>query len=372
MSADYRADAAAALTGKAARIRASITPQGRGAEGKQRLAELLELLAPLIARGAAAVLAEIGNPHFHDVRPDDRRQAANEIYSLALRREQKAVQQDIRAPLKPGWEPGSDDFGVPIHRATLQEAVGLLELAEAMHPEPFWTWTRACWLERLSAFSESIAVLEGIGVPYSKHAPRSIARCRAKAAGNYDSDAVLREWGGEEFDGEELLGGAVANEDGHPHSRTDVLGSDPDIAGTATASSVEKHARVLDPGGTEALAMSPDLERAASAAQLFAERLADGDFEGARTMLSDSLAGTGAGELRDAFEEMTMFDEVPQDEPVEIIVMMAQDNMPSLEPGDLGWVYVAITGSEFNEALTLIVTEEEGEARIRDIEWGRP
>jgi hypothetical protein len=105
---------------------------------------------------------------------------------------------------------------------------------------------------------------------------------------------------------------------------------------------------------------------------LFAERLADGDFEGARTMLAESLAGTGAGELRDAFEQMTMFDEVPQDEPVDIIVMMAQDNMPSLEPGDLGWIYVAITGSEFNEALTLIVTEEEGEARIRDIEWGRP
>jgi hypothetical protein len=372
MSADYRADAAAALTGKAARIRASITPQGRGAEGKQRLAEVLELIAPLVARGAAAVLAEIGNPQFHDVRPDDRRQAANEIYSLALRREQKGVQQDIRTPIKPGWEPGSDDFGVPIHRATLLDAVGLLELAEAMHPEPFWTWTRACWLERLSAFSEAIAVLDGIGVPYSKHAPRSIARCRAKAAGNYDPDAPLREWYGEEFDGYELPGGAVAIEDGRPHLGADVLGSDPEIADTSNGPSVEDQAGALDPGGREALEMNPDLERAASAAQLFAERLADGDFEGARTMLAESLAGTGAGELRDAFEQMTMFDEVPQDEPVDIIVMMAQDNMPSLEPGDLGWIYVAITGTEFNEALTLIVTEEEGEARIRDIEWGRP
>jgi hypothetical protein len=100
--------------------------------------------------------------------------------------------------------------------------------------------------------------------------------------------------------------------------------------------------------------------------------LADGNFEAAQQRLSKHLKRTTIDALRRDYERMTMAGEFPQESPVEIIAMMSQDNMPSLKPGDLGWVYVAITGSQFNEALTLIVTEEQGEARIRDIEWGRP
>jgi len=52
--------------------------------------------------------------------------------------------------------------------------------------------------------------------------------------------------------------------------------------------------------------------------------------------------------------------------------MMAQDDMPNLQPGDFGWVYVAITGTEFNEAVTVVVTDDGGSVKIREIEWGRP
>lgn len=65
---------------------------------------------------------------------------------------------------------------------------------------------------------------------------------------------------------------------------------------------------------------------------------------------------------------MTLADEFPQEEPVEIVVMMAQDDMPNLQPGDLGWVYKAIAGTEFNE----VVTEEGGAPKTCAIEWGRP
>ena len=59
------------------------------------------------------------------------------------------------------------------------------------------------------------------------------------------------------------------------------------------------------------------------------------------------------------------------DEPT-VLVMNSDGNMPNLEAADLAWVYVAITGAEFNEAITVVVTDENGEGRIREIEWGRP
>ena len=68
---------------------------------------------------------------------------------------------------------------------------------------------------------------------------------------------------------------------------------------------------------------------------------------------------------------MTMADEFPQEEPLEIVAMMAEDDMPNLQSGDLGWVFVAIAGTEFNEAVTVVVTDEGGAAKIGVIQWGR-
>lgn len=39
---------------------------------------------------------------------------------------------------------------------------------------------------------------------------------------------------------------------------------------------------------------------------------------------------------------------------------------------DIGWVYISISGSYFAEAVTVIVSDEDGFPKIRDIEWGRP
>jgi hypothetical protein len=45
---------------------------------------------------------------------------------------------------------------------------------------------------------------------------------------------------------------------------------------------------------------------------------------------------------------------------------------PARKPQDLGWVYISISGSDFAEAVSVVVSEENGAPRIRAIEWGRP
>jgi len=45
---------------------------------------------------------------------------------------------------------------------------------------------------------------------------------------------------------------------------------------------------------------------------------------------------------------------------------------PAREENDLGWIYVAISGSGYSEAVALIFSKNKSEILIRDIEWGRP
>ncbi|MGE3724994.1 MAG: hypothetical protein AB7I41_05560 [Candidatus Sericytochromatia bacterium] len=40
--------------------------------------------------------------------------------------------------------------------------------------------------------------------------------------------------------------------------------------------------------------------------------------------------------------------------------------------GDIGWVYISISGEDFLEAVTVIVSDEQGSPKIRQIDWGRP
>ena len=39
---------------------------------------------------------------------------------------------------------------------------------------------------------------------------------------------------------------------------------------------------------------------------------------------------------------------------------------------DIGWVYISISGSDFAEAVTVVVSDENGTPKIRSLEWGRP
>jgi hypothetical protein len=50
----------------------------------------------------------------------------------------------------------------------------------------------------------------------------------------------------------------------------------------------------------------------------------------------------------------------------------AMETWPDKQPADVGWVYVGIGGDVYSEAVTVIVTREDGRLKIRAVEWGRP
>jgi hypothetical protein len=126
-------------------------------------------------------------------------------------------------------------------------------------------------------------------------------------------------------------------------------------------------------GGDPARRQDPALALAASTAREFAECLARWDFAAADAMLTGLAQPRGGAEdLRTAYLRMAQReDDGGEPDPVEVMVM---ETMPvnDADVDDLGWVYVAISGENFNEAVTVIVTRVAGQPCIRSLEWGRP
>lgn len=56
--------------------------------------------------------------------------------------------------------------------------------------------------------------------------------------------------------------------------------------------------------------------------------------------------------------------------PIEVGQTMT--SWPGKQPSDLGWAYVSIGGNVYSEAITVVVTSQNGEPRIREVEFGRP
>jgi hypothetical protein len=42
------------------------------------------------------------------------------------------------------------------------------------------------------------------------------------------------------------------------------------------------------------------------------------------------------------------------------------------ESSDLGWVYVSLGGDVYSEAVTVIIAQEKGALKVREVEFGRP
>ena len=103
----------------------------------------------------------------------------------------------------------------------------------------------------------------------------------------------------------------------------------------------------------------------------FAQALADENYERAASFLAPALSDlTGeAGLLRD----MRNMVEVADDSRVTHVELMnTLDDWPARQPGDAGWAYVAMSGDGFSEAVAVVVSDCDGELKIREIEWGRP
>jgi hypothetical protein len=81
--------------------------------------------------------------------------------------------------------------------------------------------------------------------------------------------------------------------------------------------------------------------------------------------------GASESHVKEAFEAI-----VPPDwgaiGPIELGETLSDWQYPPRQSSDLGWAYVSIGGESYSEAVTVTVTLEDGEARIRTVEFGRP
>ena len=78
---------------------------------------------------------------------------------------------------------------------------------------------------------------------------------------------------------------------------------------------------------------------------------------------------TTVEQLRTAFETIVPSDWGPMGT---IEVGHTMTTWPGKQLSDIGWAYVSIGGDVYSEAVTVIVMLEHGEAKIREVEFGRP
>lgn len=362
------ARAADHLREKAARLRDGARGKPDEAE-KSRQADALERLAGHVAQGLDALRAALGpaGTDVDGITAADRERAGNEVYGLANRRAEKGQQRNFSAAAPAGWERGGHD--TPIHRATLEEAAQLHELALALHYESYWDYLRGLLHETLGDFAGAAAILDGVTGHYAQYGGENAARCRRKAAGTWDQAAELDAALGK------MLGAAKGQ-----GLATGLLKKAFGSIASAFAGAKKQASELPRAGGAADAAPLEDarLERAERTAQAFAEHIAGGDFAAAHALLARALKTTTADDLREQWTQMTDNAYAGEDDDADdggeftVMVMTSADDMPDLVPADLGWIYVAITNEIVNEAVTVVVTEEGGEARIREIEWGRP
>lgn len=102
----------------------------------------------------------------------------------------------------------------------------------------------------------------------------------------------------------------------------------------------------------------------------FAKSLAAREYPKAYAMMSHGYRQKSTvDELRIGFEAI-----VPTDwgaiGPIEIGETMT--SWPGKQPSDVAWAFVSIGGDVYSEAVIVVVTSENGEAKIREVEFGRP
>ena len=104
----------------------------------------------------------------------------------------------------------------------------------------------------------------------------------------------------------------------------------------------------------------------------FAMFLKENRFDDAHALLSSELKRQQTPEtLRHDLNRMIEYGDGPVED-VEVVMVDEMTGWADRQSHDLGWVYVAMAGSEFNEAVTVILAIEDGVPVVRDIEWGRP
>jgi len=102
----------------------------------------------------------------------------------------------------------------------------------------------------------------------------------------------------------------------------------------------------------------------------FSRALACRDYRAAYNMTSGEFKSKfSCEEMQGDFELIIPADWGPAD-PIEIGTTM--DDWPGKRANDIEWMYVGIGGDVYSEAIVVVITDEDGVLRVRDVEWGRP
>lgn len=102
----------------------------------------------------------------------------------------------------------------------------------------------------------------------------------------------------------------------------------------------------------------------------FAESLINGKYDEAQSLLSKELQREySISRIENQYKQMISYGHGKAEIQPEI---MFNDNWPARRSQDIGWVYIPIAGSDYVEAVTVVVSDENGTPKISSIEWGRP
>jgi len=107
-------------------------------------------------------------------------------------------------------------------------------------------------------------------------------------------------------------------------------------------------------------------------AEQFGHAIARCDYAAAHSLLSKSAQAIHSPEsLKQSVEELISVGDGPITD-VDLVSECILEHWPAKQAGDVGYVYVALTGDGFCEAVTVSLTREADGIRIRELEWGRP
>lgn len=120
------------------------------------------------------------------------------------------------------------------------------------------------------------------------------------------------------------------------------------------------------------MTQNPQDDPVGTLALTFAQLSMLGNFEAARALLSAELQmRLQPSDLERAYHTMLAYTDSPPTA-VELMNVDAMNGWKVRETTDLGFVYVAICGLGYSEAVSVVVAEEAGRTVIRSLEWGRP
>src|SRR6266446_2155114 len=107
-------------------------------------------------------------------------------------------------------------------------------------------------------------------------------------------------------------------------------------------------------------------------AHQFGELIAKEDYVAAHRMLTrEGQLTWPVHEMKRRSESMRRYAPGPFTD-MQVMDEYMLEDWPAMQEGDVANIYIALSGDNFCEAVSIIVAQEDGDLRIRDLEWGRP